>query len=254
MQIRVISDLHIDMISGKENFARILNSDTDIDILIIAGDIGFGIRNRFRRFIKYCSETFKQTYFVLGNHEFYSKSNQYTMADQKRRIRCVIHSYENVYLLDNDVAIVDKFAILGTTLWSNPIDDLHNEINDFNYIQLRSDQYFMPSDVRELHCQNVSWLKSKLVEYANQDVIVVSHHVPSFRLLKRPADQYSTAYASSCDDLICNNPNIKLWIFGHSHNAVDDQINQCRCLSSPVGYECEWDKNEQPQFGRTIAI
>jgi len=231
MRIQIISDLHIDMISGAENFARLLEPAPDIDCLIIAGDIGFGIRNRFRRFIKYCSEKFKHTYFVLGNHEFYDIKRRYTMADQKRRIRCVIQHYANVRLLDNDAAIMNGFVILGTTLWSRPLDCLKYEINDYNYIKIRPDLELNPADVRDFHQRNVAWLESKLLDHKDKDVIVISHHVPSFKLLKQ-ANNLASAFASCCENLIHSNPNLKLWIFGHSHDSVDEQINQCRCVSN----------------------
>lgn len=245
MKVQIISDLHIDLANGlsqnkKLCFDKILKPHPEADCLIIAGDIGFGIRKRFKKFIKYCSLNFKQTFMVLGNHEFYQsrRLNAPTMMQQKKRIRFIISHYTNVCLLDNDAIPFKNYVLLGTTLWSQPSDTLLNKLNDFNQIKVRPDQDLTPHEVRQMNAECVAWLKIKLEAYASSKVIVISHHVPSFKLLNEPNNEYSSAYANDLDVLIMNN-SIKLWVFGHSHNIVDQTIGLCRCVSNPVGYENE---------------
>jgi hypothetical protein len=59
------------------------------------------------------------------------------------------------------------------------------------------------------------------------------------------------AYASNLDDLILDNPQIKLWCFGHSHSSVDKMIGETRMLSNPKGYK---DQNQNFDPNMIIEI
>jgi hypothetical protein len=45
------------------------------------------------------------------------------------------------------------------------------------------------------------------------------------------------AYSSSLDDFIMDHPQIKTWVHGHMHDAVDYMIGTTRLLSNPRGYK-----------------
>jgi hypothetical protein len=43
-------------------------------------------------------------------------------------------------------------------------------------------------------------------------------------------------YVSDLDDLIFDNPQIKYWSHGHTHESVDYMIGDCRVVCNPRGY------------------
>jgi hypothetical protein len=43
-------------------------------------------------------------------------------------------------------------------------------------------------------------------------------------------------YASSLDEFILDNPNIKVWVHGHMHDPNNYVIGDTRVLSNPRGY------------------
>jgi predicted phosphodiesterase len=73
----------------------------------------------------------------------------------------------------------------------------------------------------------------------DQKFVVVGHHAPS-RLSTHP--RYATdiimngGYSSSLDEFILNNPQIKLWTHGHTHEDFDYMIGSTRIVCNPRGY------------------
>ena len=44
------------------------------------------------------------------------------------------------------------------------------------------------------------------------------------------------AYVSDLDDLILSHSQIKYWCHGHTHNAFNYMIGDCRVICNPLGY------------------
>ena len=44
------------------------------------------------------------------------------------------------------------------------------------------------------------------------------------------------AYSSNLDDFIINNPKIKTWIHGHTHESFDYMIGSTQIVCNPRGY------------------
>jgi len=78
----------------------------------------------------------------------------------------------------------------------------------------------------------------KLIEEKKPD-IVMTHHSPSFNSVHQayqydwPTNYY---YHSNLDEFINKNPNIKLWIHGHTHVDLDYKIDNTRIICHPLGY------------------
>jgi hypothetical protein len=45
------------------------------------------------------------------------------------------------------------------------------------------------------------------------------------------------AYHSDLTDIMLDNPHIKLWTHGHTHNAFDYMIGETRVVCNPRGYQ-----------------
>lgn len=86
------------------------------------------------------------------------------------------------------------------------------------------------------------------------NIIVVTHHVPSF-LMQCPRFEGSLANGAFTVELkdYIKDSNVDFWIFGHSHYNVDKFIGQTVCLSNQLGYVFH---NEHTSFdhGKYISL
>lgn len=67
--------------------------------------------------------------------------------------------------------------------------------------------------------------------------IVVTHHVPSFRMLcpKFKDSKANGAFTVELEEFI-ESSGIDYWIYGHSHYNVDVRIGNTQCISNQLGY------------------
>lgn len=67
--------------------------------------------------------------------------------------------------------------------------------------------------------------------------MVVTHHAPSTAVMGAQHDGHlAAAYANEWAGLF---EKVDLWIFGHTHHAVDEVFLGCRLISNPRGYPTE---------------
>ena len=113
MKLQYASDLHLEF---KENSELLASTPLDVqaDILILAGDITLLGKSKYYRnpFFDWCSEHFKETYIVPGNHEYYNGFELAdTMADFQMSIR------PNVHYINNRSVVINDTEIFFSTLW-----------------------------------------------------------------------------------------------------------------------------------------
>ena len=67
--------------------------------------------------------------------------------------------------------------------------------------------------------------------------IVVSHHVPSFRMQhpKFAGSKANGAFTVELENYI-KDSGIEYWIYGHSHYNVDVRIGDTKCITNQLGY------------------
>ena len=85
------------------------------------------------------------------------------------------------------------------------------------------------------------------------DVIVVSHHLPSQILVSDcfKGSSLNDAFSSEQGNWIAGS-NIKYWIYGHSHVNIPGRIGQTTFLSNQLGYV--FDRPETIGFDNGAAI
>jgi hypothetical protein len=96
-----------------------------------------------------------------------------------------------------------------------------------------------PDDTLKFHKKSKQFLLDTLPMFKNQKVWVLTHHAPSYQSVHpkyRSAGIANGAYVSDLDDLIFDNPNIKYWSHGHTHESFDYMIGGCRVICNPHGY------------------
>jgi predicted phosphodiesterase len=113
MKIHVLSDLHIEFSAYN---MQVLNAD----VIVLAGDIGVGIKG-----IEYAMQLLEITkskiLYVMGNHEA-CHHNIDTIRRTLRQLCSPEKAFEveqRLYFLDNDQVIIDGVRFLGCTLWTD---------------------------------------------------------------------------------------------------------------------------------------
>lgn len=209
-QLQYISDIHL------EHRMSIPKIPPRTKYLALLGDIGHPNKPLYPEFLKYCSTNWDKVFLLSGNHEYEQK--KYSMQEIDQMIQEQVSKYNNVSYLNNQKNLIDNHLILGTTLWSD-----NNELRPGH-------------KVNELFNESVNWLKGNIKENPDKDIIVLSHYLPSYKLIipKYYNYKHSFQYASDLDHLI-KNP-VKAWLCGHSHCQLEKNINGVYCGINTLGY------------------
>lgn len=265
MKIQVVSDLHLE-------FSDVVIPNAGADVLILSGDIMVAddlhrhaaadfnpyssgafadlsrrleTAQRFRGFLKRCSDTFPHVVYVAGNHEFYHFRWFQTLEVLKEEC----DRYSNVYFLERECKKIDDVTFVGGTLWTdmNKNDPLtlhavRDMMNDYRVI--RNDKAgftsLKPADTATRHALTRNYIKTVIEDKPDEKFVVVGHHAPS-KLSTH--EQYANdhlmngAYSSDMSEFILDHPQIKLWTHGHTHHPFDYVIGETRIVCNPRGYE-----------------
>lgn len=219
--------------------------------LAILGDLGYPQLDNFKDFISQASQIYTKVFYLPGNHEFYQRGTDQllTMQELDDKMIEICHSFSNVYYLNNkEHLLTENVIILGTILWTDIPESyqykIKRSINDYNYIFVKEQHYktgITPKYITELHKNNVEWLKIKLDDHHDKQIIIMTHHLPSFQMVheKYKESDINYAFASNLNYLMEQNNNIRFWLCGHTHYNVHTKINNCECIANPYGYPGE---------------
>lgn len=266
MRVAITSDVHLEF--GDLDFAN----DQNADVLILGGDIfiaedlnyfepkllndpvliptRMALRaQRSYDFVQRCCERFPRVVLIMGNHEHYHGD----FAVSAKLIRKTFAEFENLYFLDNQFTMIDNVVFFGGTLWTdmngedpNTIQQVRFMMNDYQSVRNTTEREgfytkkFLPDDSVQDHQKFLDELKKVLAVYPTQKTVVVGHHAPSkVSTHPRYKNEYimNGAYSSNLDDFILDNPNIKLWTHGHTHEDFDYRIGSTRVVCNPRGYD-----------------
>jgi predicted phosphodiesterase len=248
MKLRYLSDLHIELMKSFE-FIEVLekiipNKD---EICILPGDIGDPYSENYDIFMDYINDSFKKTFVIAGNHEYYNNKN--TIDETNKFLVDYFKQYSNITFLNNTFEYYEGYCFVGTTLWShivNPeftINDIY-AIKDFGYIKYNSHNKIC-----------VSFLEETIKN--NNNLIIITHHVPSNDLIDikykvSSMISYNQWFYCNLDYLINENKDkIKCWIYGHTHIPSFKFINNIPFLCNPIGYQNE---NIHTNFTKTFIL
>ena len=234
MRLHVLSDLHLEMAPFESDGGA-------ADVVVLAGDTALGTRG-----VEWAVEWARgrSVLYVAGNHEFYGRA----LPDLTEELRRAAEG-SSVRVLENDEVLLDGTRFLGCTLWSDFDFDgpeyrdrsmrvCERVVNDFKQIEFGEvGQTLAPRDARRLHLASRHWLAERLGQSHEGATVVITHHAPLIRT--RPSTPalraLGGAFASDVTDLM-GEDKAALWIFGHTHQAADLDVNGTRVLSNPRGY------------------
>ena len=82
-----------------------------------------------------------------------------------------------------------------------------------------------------------AYLASELAKSFDGSTVVVTHHCPIPEVAGSGHEGHlGAAYFNTWYDLVAQ---ADVWIFGHTHHAVDTVVSGCRVVSNPKGYPGE---------------
>ncbi len=241
-RIFAISDIHTEFYDSAESVFNSINWP-DADILVLAGDVGnpttkLGV---FGRFISLCSKKYGQVIYVPGNHEYYGCNFDRKSVDHLIELTCEMFG---VHFLNRKSVVVNGIRFIGDTMWSLINAKSTRLINDFNrgvfahqvdYVGEFIDGYrFIQKEL--LESMNGSELNPK-----TEPVVVVTHHLPTRRLIHPKFDDYpgNSAFYSDVLDSLKITPNCLLWFCGHTHEFGITNLPNGKCIANPLGYPGE---------------
>lgn len=247
MKIQYASDLHLEF-SENRAFLKEHPIKPIGDILVLAGDIVlFKVMERHQDFFDYCADHFEATYWVPGNHEYYSSSIISRTGAFQEDIKSNVHLVNNVKIKHGDV------NLLFSTLWSyiSPIHqwEIESGLNDFRVIR-NGNRRFNVNDYNRLHSVSRYFLENNLDD---ENTVVVTHHAPT--LMNYP-EQYrgstlNEAFAVELFDLI-ERKQPAAWIYGHTHGNIPDfTIGKTQLLTNQLGYIAA---NEHLDYGDKVLL
>jgi predicted phosphohydrolase len=244
MKLQYASDLHLEFPENKE-FLKKNPLQPGGDFLLLAGDIvPFTVMDKHDDFFNYISDTFKTTYWIPGNHEYYSSDISDRVGSFNEKIK------DNLFLVNNISFIHKNVKLIFSTLWTSISPgnqfEIRQRLSDFHTIKynkrgLTIDHYNF------LHEQCRSFLNEEITKDGAEKKVIVTHHVPTFMNYpeKYKGDSLNEAFAVEMHDEVLSS-NAIFWIFGHHHSDTPDfQIGTTTLTTNQLGYvKC----NECPGF------
>ena len=233
MKIHLQSDMHIE--GGTWQLPAVSSH-----VAVCAGDIGL-VKDlpKLKKYFDGVKETTDNVIWVLGNHEFYHHDYQRTIDDAAE-----FSLKEGIHLLDESIGtdnlVIDGVTFWGSTLWTDSnksdwfvLNTLGNGMNDFHVITDKKKglgKRFTVHDSIDIN--------TRTREKINWDAdVIVTHHHPLLR-------EHSRFKMSNVTYGFCNtgleqqiiDSDVKLWLFGHTHDSTYEELNGTRVVSNQQGY------------------
>ena len=289
MKIQVVSDLHLEfgpisINNAGETDVLILSGDICVakdlanhDAVNLRGE--HDKSNRYHAFFQECCERFPRVIYIMGNHEHYHGDYNATAGI----IRAKLNYLPNLYFLDKQWVVIDDVMFLAGTLWTDmnkedpiTLSQIGRLMNDYHIVKDSSrmvsyrtypdgddgavvfkkrPSQFAPTTSVEDHKAMLQFIKEMLGTIGpNKKVVIVGHHAPSKASIKpryHGDHIVNGAYSSDLSELMLDNPCIKLWTHGHTHDSFDYMIGSTRVFCNPRGY---YNYEENPAFDPNIVL
>jgi len=230
MRILIYSDLHLEFVGFEP-------PPVEADLVVLAGDISVRCRG-----VTWANETFQcPVIYVCGNHEFYKSHIDRTLIKMRDA------AAEHVYVLDNQRLVIGGTRFLVATAWTDftstgdykaAMRECAEWMNDFKRIRIGEGyRKLRPVDLIARNIASHEFLATELAKDFQGKTIVVTHHSPIPEVSGAGHEGHlAAAYYNQWHDLV---EQADVWIFGHTHHAVDTEILGCRIVSNPKGYPGE---------------
>tara|TARA_B100000925_G_C21935595_1_gene442239 strand:- start:110 stop:847 length:738 start_codon:yes stop_codon:yes gene_type:complete len=232
MKIQLFSDFHL------EN-RDIVYPIPKADILILAGDVcQFDKLNSQRAFFMYLNLNWKKVIWILGNHEYYSKSTNLDVINTY--IKGFISLFPNILILDRNIIEIDNYRIMGCTLWSKISQNSeHLCTNAFKHMHI-DNRNITREEYNKMHSIDKQWLLNNYDP--NRDTIIITHFPTKQNFTVDPkynndSQDIKNVYTN---DLYFKPNNKKLiCLSGHTHYNFNKSVDGVKYRSNQYGNQLE---------------
>ncbi|MFH2002403.1 MAG: metallophosphoesterase [Planctomycetota bacterium] len=236
IKIQIASDLHLE---GRRN-RDWLNENPLIpegDVLLLAGDIVVKkYESEARAFYEKVRSQFDLIIETMGNHEFYGGEVAHIYPEFEER--CAV----NHVRLNNRTWVHGGVKFIVTVLWTHVPETesfiIERGLNDYHLIRYdggAAQRLIDTNDTNEFNAASVAFLENELQKPHEGKVVVMTHHLPSFRTIHKKYNGHplNAAFANHLDDIIRKHT-IHIWVHGHSHDFFDKVIDGTRIVRNPM--------------------
>ena len=234
IDIQVFSDLHLEDLNNN------IILEQHSNILFLAGDIGHIDDPKYAVFLDTCSLKWKLVISVLGNHEYYSKTE--SIDELQLRYKELYDKYTNVFLLEQQSMSLGNINIIGTTTWGN-FQEGHIGGSPKKIMQ-RTEE----GNLKQIGCKNINTLHEKCKKWIlnsinDQQYNIILTHFPltleneyvrqeKHREEDRKVlNEFGCELGLSGDNICC--------ISGHTHYSHDFVKNNVQYISNQMGNNSE---------------
>jgi len=246
----IIADLHSDMWAERGVDPLSGHDLSDLDLLLIAGDLSNKGHVQWRYALERLSThiDLDKVHVGPGNHDYYGGR-----IDREDKLRDAAEAAGSHFMQKTEL-IREGARFLYCTLWTDmALGGLTREfnrmqaeskMNDHRSIRVEAQGYRRMSALHSsgVHADHKAWLEERLATPFSGETIVVTHHAPhpySLRGTTGPGD-LPFAYGSDLSDLIgTHQPD--MWVHGHTHQPADYDLGRTRVLNVSLGYPPEVD-------------
>lgn len=232
-KIRFLSDFHFDFKKGCEDlFFTYISESLEDGLLILAGDF----YNNFKKTIKFIQklESLKiQGFFVLGNHDYWSKG-MYTYNEIIDFVsKKTIHHQYFKFLKTGIIHRIDDLVFIGDTGWTSFNNGVGKQNFDKRTIKLPEYEEVKNFSFKEISSYHIKWIKFAKSILSRYEKVIMVTHFPMFNNLSYlKFSKKSDLWWRSLVDI--PNKYLNFWnIYGHTHNT--NKMNNF--VSSQMGYD-----------------
>jgi metallophosphoesterase superfamily enzyme len=260
MTIDILSDIHIDSYFNHNNtlekdavdsiFKPIFTNNSTrkpADILVIAGDLGhYNIQNI--QMLEIFRTHYSNIIIVLGNHDYYlindtQVDNYKTSFNRVNEFKQMLKKLDNVFCLDGNVVTINNIKFGGAMAWYDDayakkyfpdidIKQLWKEVSNDNKMIYGINQ------MDQLYKEEYNKLEKV---YKDVDVMV-THINPSFlheHINTAYENQESNSFYTFDGHKLLKNGNMKYWIFGHTHDNIEYELENKKVICNAMGTPTE---------------
>ena len=254
VKLRYISDIHLEFL---KTFPKILNLDYQKESLCLLGDIGYAYSPIYHDFIKYCSDNWKNTFVIYGNHEYYCLNKKIKIMSEIEE--CAEQFPKNVHFLNNKSILLDKITneivtersssnvikIIGSILWSDINSFAGTKMNDYRMIYksvAEKASKLTPIETRQFFEINKQFILDEIKKDLDIKCVLLTHHGVHEEICNDyyAGGKLTSAYSTTIYE-ISPYKNLIACINGHTHANIDSFFpnTKIRLLANCMGYRGE---------------
>jgi hypothetical protein len=224
-RIQYVSNLFVDQ--HRIPFKYLLKTGVAKN-LALCGNIGRPTSAKTRHFMDYCAEHWHTTYWIPGPYDISTDGTPSMYYKNIDEMQALLSSYPSITLMNQGSHHMRALntKVIGATLWTeNPV--YLKDQPEFRHIYHFRNNGVFPCDThtyRTWNAEDVQYIQNEMnMAVASEDIIVLTHHLPSRNFLGVVRNDKRITLDSSLDlPLLYKRPTI--WLAGASGSVVMGRI------------------------------